>query len=85
MPDPIVHRPRGGGGAVTSTPGTPAVSGLTAWVPAVGWLRRYDRAFAEVRGPLRDMFERAGIDAETGQPRVFRSMSDAMAAFEAGT
>jgi MFS superfamily sulfate permease-like transporter len=40
---------------------------------------------AEVRGPLRDMFERAGIDAETGQPRVFRSMSDAMAAFEAET
>ncbi len=40
---------------------------------------------AEVRGPLRDMFERAGIDAETGKPRVFRSMSDAMASFEAAT
>ncbi len=38
---------------------------------------------AEVRGPVRDMFERAGIDAQTGRPRIFRSMADAMAAYEA--
>jgi SulP family sulfate permease len=45
VPDPVGHRRGGGGGAVTSTPGTPAVSGLSAWVPAVGWLRRYDRGW----------------------------------------
>jgi sulfate permease, SulP family len=38
---------------------------------------------AEVRGPVRDMFDRAGIDTSIGPPRVFRSMSDAMAAFDA--
>jgi SulP family sulfate permease len=40
---------------------------------------------AEVRGPVRDMFERARLDTGTGQPRVFRSMADAMAASPWGT
>jgi sulfate permease, SulP family len=38
---------------------------------------------AEVRGPVRDMFEGAGVDPVIGQPRLFRSMLDAMAAFDA--
>ena len=36
---------------------------------------------AEVRGPVRDVFQRAGLDTGMGRPSVFRSMTDAMTAF----